>query len=148
MKGNLWIFITMMVIIATALVVWALFSNSRDAELIVNEPASMDFDITYEPSPSDEVPLREDTNEDSSKLEQYSYTSQDVSAHDNPDDCWTIIGEGVYDVTDWIIRHPGGAENIVALCGIDGSVLFQNQHADDKRPAQVLTSWYIGRYQP
>jgi cytochrome b involved in lipid metabolism len=59
-----------------------------------------------------------------------SYTEEEVAQHTSGDDCWTIIGDSVYDITSYIPRHPGGSEILLA-CGVDGSSLF-NQRQDEK----------------
>lgn len=49
-----------------------------------------------------------------------TYSLQEVSKHNSANSCWTTINSGVYDVTSWINRHPGGPEAILSLCGKDG----------------------------
>ena len=39
------------------------------------------------------------------------YTLKDVAAHASPRDCWIIIKGTVYDVTEFLPQHPGGAES-------------------------------------
>lgn len=73
------------------------------------------------------------------------YTRAQVRKHNSADDCWTIIGRGVYDLTSWVNRHPGGASRIVAICGRDGTQAFRAQHAGESRPASELASFRIGR---
>lgn len=34
----------------------------------------------------------------------------EVSCHDSPDDCWMIIRNVVYDVTPFLLEHPGSTE--------------------------------------
>ena len=68
----------------------------------------------------------------------------EVSKHSNQNDCWTIINNEVYDLTSYINSHPGGAPNILNLCGIDGSSAFSAQHGSERKPAQELSGFVIG----
>ena len=73
-----------------------------------------------------------------------SYTMAEVSKHASSTSCWTAINGKVYDVTDWITRHPGGQRAILGLCGTDGSAAFNNQHGGQGRPAAELKQFLIG----
>jgi cytochrome b involved in lipid metabolism len=53
----------------------------------------------------------------------------DVAAHDDADSCWTSIEGRVYDMTDYIEDHPGGAAPILAVCGQDGTEIFMTMPA-------------------
>ncbi len=44
------------------------------------------------------------------------YTIWDISAHDTNDACWVYAGNGVYDVTDYITKHPAGMYEIFSAC--------------------------------
>ena len=72
------------------------------------------------------------------------YTMADVEAHNTMDSCWAAIEGNVYDLTDWISQHPGGASHIVALCGTNGTSAFEGQHSGDSRPADELESFLLG----
>jgi hypothetical protein len=72
------------------------------------------------------------------------YTRAEVAAHNSTTKCWTIIGNKVYDLTQWISRHPGGSSSISSLCGIDGTSRFKNQHGSSGRPNSELNGYYIG----
>ena len=37
-----------------------------------------------------------------------TYTLSEVAQHASKDDCWAIISGDVYDLTEFINRHPGG----------------------------------------
>lgn len=52
------------------------------------------------------------------------YFIEEVKRHNSENDCWTRIGDSVYDITSYIPRHPGGDE-ILAACGADGTSLFE-----------------------
>ncbi len=73
-----------------------------------------------------------------------SYTLADVAKHNTASNCWTAINGNVYDVTAWINRHPGGADAILSICGIDGSGAFNGQHGGQARPASELANFKIG----
>jgi len=57
-------------------------------------------------------------------------TTDEVAKHNSEDDCWTIVGTNVYDITSYIPRHPGG-EEILRACGTDGTSLFQQRTTAD-----------------
>jgi hypothetical protein len=58
-------------------------------------------------------------------------TAEEVALHTAKDDCWTIIGDNVYDITPYVPRHPGGINNILKACGTDGSSLFNERQEGD-----------------
>ncbi len=73
-----------------------------------------------------------------------TFTLADVAQHTNAQSCWTAINGGVYDVTAWIKKHPGGQQAILSLCGKDGSAFFNGQHGGQRRPASELATFKIG----
>lgn len=73
-----------------------------------------------------------------------SYTLAQVAKHNTPADCWTVVNGQVYDVTSWINRHPGGPDVIRALCGIDGSAAFLQQHGNQGEPMAILANFRLG----
>jgi len=68
----------------------------------------------------------------------------EVQKHNNASSCWTTINDGVYDLTNFIQAHPGGAQAILGLCGIDGTTAFTNQHDGQGRPNNELAGLKIG----
>jgi len=71
-------------------------------------------------------------------------TRAEVAAKNNSSNCWTIIGNKVYDLTQWVSRHPGGSSAIASICGIDGTSRFKGQHASSGRANGTLDGYYIG----
>lgn len=74
-----------------------------------------------------------------------TYTMADVEGNADAESCWTVIDGTVYDVTDWISQHPGGAERIEGLCGTDGTDQFQGQHGGSSGPEGQLAEFAIGQ---
>lgn len=73
-----------------------------------------------------------------------SYTMADVATHNNEASCWTTINGNVYDLTSFVSQHPGGDRNILKICGIDGTMAFENKHGGQNRPEQTLAGFMIG----
>lgn len=68
----------------------------------------------------------------------------EVQENDSPDSCWAVIDGTVYDLTDWIDRHPGGADRIEQLCGTDATEQFSQQHGGSQGPEGQLEQFEIG----
>ena len=73
-----------------------------------------------------------------------SITITDVQKHNNQSGCWTVVGNGVFDLTSFVSSHSGGAKAILSLCGIDGTSAFLDQHGNQKRPNNELAGLKIG----
>ncbi|MBK8757070.1 MAG: cytochrome b5 domain-containing protein [Actinomycetales bacterium] len=72
------------------------------------------------------------------------YTLAQVQQHASATSCWTVVSGGVYDLTSWISRHPGGESVIVGLCGKDGTSAFVAQHGTVGRAVNELKQFKIG----
>lgn len=74
------------------------------------------------------------------------YTMADVSAHKSSGSCWGAINGSVYNLTEWINRHPGGPDAIVNnLCGTDGSSTFNRKHGNFAAAQSALLLLKIGK---
>lgn len=71
--------------------------------------------------------------------ETTKYTLADVAKHASKDDCWTVIDNVVYDITDYIPRHQGG-DNILSACGVDGTAFFRGEKPGQEGEAQDHSS--------
>ncbi|OQE47026.1 hypothetical protein PENCOP_c001G01104 [Penicillium coprophilum] len=56
------------------------------------------------------------------------FTSQEISRHNNQASCWVVIHGAVYDVTDFLDSHPGGAAVILRCAGKDATEEFDSVH--------------------
>ncbi len=79
--------------------------------------------------------------------EQKPYSLNEVAQHKTPADCWVAVNGGVYDLSNFAVKHPGGAPFIEALCGTDGTAAFTEQHGKDGEPKEVLDASKIGSLQ-
>ena len=71
-------------------------------------------------------------------------TMAEVEVNDSEESCWSVIDGQVYDLTEWISKHPGGASRIIQLCGTDGTSLFQGQHGGSSGPESTLEGYLLG----
>ena len=72
------------------------------------------------------------------------FTLADVQQHASQESCWAVVDAKVYDLTNWIDRHPGGRAQIIALCGTDATTAFSSQHDSEREPEQQLDGLEIG----
>ncbi|HVY67662.1 MAG TPA: cytochrome b5-like heme/steroid binding domain-containing protein [Patescibacteria group bacterium] len=78
---------------------------------------------------------------------QTAYAMDQVAAAKSKDKCWAAIGGKVYDLTNWIAKHPGGPDKILGICGTDATAAFGKQHGSDPRANDVLSTVQIGTLQ-
>lgn len=74
-------------------------------------------------------------------------TMSEVATHAVAEDCWSAVNGKVYNLTDWVNKHPGGSVVIKALCGKDGSAGFTAEHGGKSKPENILASYFIGELQ-
>jgi cytochrome b involved in lipid metabolism len=63
--------------------------------------------------------------------------------HKSRKSCWISVDGLVYDVTDWLTKHPGGEIVILNAAGLDVSDLFNAYHPPSIR--RMLKPYLIGR---
>ena len=57
-------------------------------------------------------------------------TSEELSNHNKMDDCWIVIRNAVYDVTQFLDSHPGGKGLLLAHAGADATTTFDAVHSE------------------
>ncbi|XP_022235990.1 cytochrome b5-like, partial [Limulus polyphemus] len=71
------------------------------------------------------------------------HTLADVYEHCMPNDCWLIINDKVYDVTEFLKEHPGGEEIILEYAGRDATLPFYGTgHSSDT--VREMEKYWIG----
>ncbi|CAF1047018.1 unnamed protein product [Rotaria sp. Silwood1] len=75
------------------------------------------------------------------------YTLKDVSAHCTEDDCWMVIKDLVYNVTDFMREHPGGSDIMLEYAGTDATMAFADKpHSLDAW--MILEKYIVGELIP
>ena len=60
------------------------------------------------------------------------YGWAEIEKHNTQEDCWIVIGDKVFDVTDFMKVHPGGRWIILECAGKDASAAFYRTiHSED-----------------
>ena len=75
------------------------------------------------------------------------YDTQEVATHNSIQDCWLIINQNVYDVSNFVAIHPGGAYRIIPYCGQDATQAFATQGGEGQHPTSAynqLETFQIG----
>merc|ERR1712113_1086280 len=57
-----------------------------------------------------------------------SVTEEQIAKHSVDTDCWCIVGDDVYDVTNFLSEHPGGKKAIMLFAGKDATEEFDMLH--------------------
>ncbi|GAC1519960.1 MAG: bifunctional P-450/NADPH--P450 reductase [Thermoleophilaceae bacterium] len=91
-------------------------------------------------------PLPEAENAPADPRELPAYDWDEILRHDKPGDYWLVIHAGVYDVSEWIYHHPGGAEVFIESYGHDASRAFGDAgHSDEAW--DLAKTFKVGRLQ-
>src|SRR5438094_338419 len=61
----------------------------------------------------------------------YSFVTRVQKKHNKRNDCWVIIHNKVYDLTDFLPEHPGGIKVILKEAGKDATEAFDPIHPPD-----------------
>jgi len=74
-------------------------------------------------------------------------STAEVAKHNSSSDCWLIIENKVYDVSDYLDSHPAGGGIIIPYCGTEATHAFET--VDHSRVAlSHLDSIYVGDLAP
>ena len=69
------------------------------------------------------------------------YSIKEISKHNNENDCWFIAHNKVYDVTDFIIKHPIGSGPLIKKAGQDCT---EDYDFHTKSAKKEWEKYYIG----
>mmetsp|Transcript_64836 Transcript_64836/g.164337 ORF Transcript_64836/g.164337 Transcript_64836/m.164337 type:complete len:82 (+) Transcript_64836:102-347(+) len=57
-----------------------------------------------------------------------SVTEAEIAKHNTETDCWVVVGDDIYDVTNFMADHPGGKKAIMLFAGKDATEEFDMLH--------------------
>mmetsp|Transcript_9101 Transcript_9101/g.14570 ORF Transcript_9101/g.14570 Transcript_9101/m.14570 type:complete len:356 (+) Transcript_9101:124-1191(+) len=75
------------------------------------------------------------------------FTLDQVATHATNDDCWSVLYGTVYDVTAYAPQHTRrGAtpEQVYAICGVDGTSLFDSVHGNERNYLEFSSIQNLG----
>ena len=73
-----------------------------------------------------------------------TFSLNDVAKHNKATDCWFVINNNVYNVTDYASQHPGGVQNITDYCGKDATIYYKAQRKHGVRSDAELVNLLVG----
>ncbi len=123
------IFITILVLLAVGSGIYVVATAPREDMQAIVTPEDDISDIIRDETASSTV------------------TSAEVSTHNSDVSCWSIVDGKVYDLTNWISKHPGGKSAIKGMCGVDSTKEFERQHGGEARPEKILASYFYAELQ-
>jgi cytochrome b involved in lipid metabolism len=74
-------------------------------------------------------------------------SSSELVKHNSASSCWLLVSTKIYDVTNFIRQHPGGANEIIPTCGTDATVAFASRGGTGSHSSSaqsMLSAYYIG----
>ncbi|KRX05693.1 Cytochrome b5-like heme/steroid binding domain [Pseudocohnilembus persalinus] len=81
------------------------------------------------------------------ELKQVKIPWDEIANHTQKDDCWVVMNNIVYDVTDFLDKHPGKPETILQRAGKDVTKSFQAMYHSQKACRQAV-EYAIGIVDP
>ncbi|KAF0711806.1 Aste57867_5064 [Aphanomyces stellatus] len=75
-----------------------------------------------------------------------AYTWQEVAKHNHAGSAWMIVRNKVYDVTQWVDKHPGGREMVLIHSGREATDSFDSYHPFSGKAESVLAKYEIGTF--
>ncbi|KAG6896886.1 hypothetical protein C0992_005450 [Termitomyces sp. T32_za158] len=73
-----------------------------------------------------------------------SWSLAQVAEHNSANSCWVIIKKYVYDVTEFLNEHPGGASIILKYAGKDATEAYEPIHPSDALEKNLPASKHLG----
>lgn len=90
------------------------------------------------------------TQEDGAAAQPKTVTRAMLAAHNSEKDCWIAYKGVVYDVTNWLPRHPGSAQAIAPYCGTadEFAAAFNKKHGTKQDNRLMKEGVNEGTYTP
>jgi cytochrome b involved in lipid metabolism len=74
------------------------------------------------------------------------YTLEELSKHNTTESLWMCVDNNIYDVTEFVEKHPGGKKPILNYSGTDASAKFQSiyKHLESPVIDDLMKTMLIG----
>ncbi|KAJ0420747.1 FMN-dependent dehydrogenase-domain-containing protein [Aspergillus carlsbadensis] len=72
-------------------------------------------------------------------------STYEISNHKTSDDCWIVVDNQVWDVTDFVGKHPGGSSVILKYAGRDATNAYSEVHTPGLLKAELAPEQYKGK---
>ncbi|KAL5342549.1 FMN-dependent dehydrogenase-domain-containing protein [Aspergillus crustosus] len=72
-------------------------------------------------------------------------STHEISSHKMPNDCWIVVDNQVWDVSDFLEKHPGGPSIILKYAGRDATKAYSEVHTPGLLKAELAAEQYKGR---
>lgn len=73
------------------------------------------------------------------------YTFKEISKHNKSTDCWIILANRVYDITNFLENHPGGSEILLEFAGKNATDGFiEAGHVSNFSIIKTMSDFIIG----
>lgn len=71
------------------------------------------------------------------------FTPREVAVHNTAEDCYIVLNDTVYDLSEYLEKHPGGADTILSWAGADATEEFDSiGHSKDAK--KQVESFRVG----
>ncbi|KAE8353922.1 FMN-dependent dehydrogenase-domain-containing protein [Aspergillus coremiiformis] len=67
-----------------------------------------------------------------------------ISEHNTPQDCWIVVDNQVWDITDFLEEHPGGPSILLKYAGCDATKAYSEVHATSVLTANLPPEKHMG----
>lgn len=90
------------------------------------------------------------TNSSTSNLGITALDALELSKHNTNANCWIIVNNKVYDISNYASSHPGGTGNILNYCGKEATSAFSTKGTKGQSHSasanNMLAQYYIGDF--
>ena len=129
------------VVLVVATLIFTVLTGHSGAEAAWGGTTSQSESATVEDAP---VGSESSSDPQSASDTTGTFTAAQIAQNSDATSCWASVDGSVYDLTEWISKHPGGSREIEALCGTDATTAFQRQHGSNAEAQRELASFKIG----
>lgn len=100
------------------------------------------------PEVSEEPEVTEEETVDGGEVGGFApmISEAELATHNTASDCWIAYKGSVFDVTDWLTKHPGGSAAIAQYCGTSEAFeqALNRQHGEKQQNMLPEVGQFMG----